>query len=76
MNTNIHSFFRPSVATFNVIEEFAALSPKRKMSLCDRLFVEGRDAFQNTVKLFWPQATAQDFKKLENFLLLLKNTAH
>lgn len=63
-------------STFNIIEEFASLSPQRKMSLCDRLFSESREAFQSTARLLWPQAKEIDLKKLENFMVLLKNTAH
>ncbi len=61
---------------FSIIEEFAALSPKRKVLLCDHLFVEGRQAFYNTVELLWPEATNQDAKKLEKFLFTLKNRSH
>lgn len=61
---------------FHIIEEFASLSPKRKMLLCDHLFNEGRKAYQNTVKLLWPEANFDDMRKLEKFLELLKRTAH
>ncbi len=37
---------------------------------------EGRQTFQNTVKLLWPEAGSGDMKKLEKFLFLLKKTAH
>lgn len=62
--------------TFNVIEEFSMLSGARKMLLCDHLFIEGRPVFEKTVKVLWPQAQAQDIKKLEKFLQLLRKTAH
>ncbi len=60
---------------FSIIEEFAALSAKRKVLLCDHLFTEGRETFQNTVKLLWPEAAPLDLKKLESFLVLLKKSA-
>ncbi len=59
---------------FSIIEEFAMLSAKRKILLCDHLFVEGRKTFHNTVALLWPEATSLDMKKLENFLILLKKS--
>jgi hypothetical protein len=76
MRTSIHDLLKKAHQPFSIIEEFAALSPKRKLSLCDRLFVEGREAYESTVRLLWPEATAQDLRKLENFLVLLKKTVH
>lgn len=61
---------------FNVIEEFSALTPRRKVLLCDHLFTEGRQSFYNTVELLWPQATAIDARKLEKFLFSLRNKSH
>lgn len=58
---------------FQIIEEFSALSPRRKVLLCDHLFAEGRQAFYNTVELMWPEAKAADAKRLEKFLYSLKN---
>lgn len=60
---------------FNIIEEFAALGAKRKVLLCDHLFIEGRQTFQGTVWLLWPEAKASDIRKLESFLTLLRKTA-
>ena len=60
---------------FSIIEEFATLIAKRKVLLCDHLFIEGFETFQNTVKLLWPEATLLDVKKLESFLVLLRKTA-
>lgn len=57
---------------FSIIEEFATLSPKRKLLLCDQLFTEGRKTFQSTVHLLWPEADTLDMHKLESFLILLK----
>ncbi len=61
---------------FSVIEEFSELTPRRKVLLCDHLFTEGRQAFYNTVELLWPQASADDAKRLEKFLYSLKNRSH
>jgi len=61
---------------FAIIEEFAALDAPKKMLLCDHLFCDGHSTFRNTVDLLWPQARPADVKKLEKFLILLKNTAH
>ena len=62
--------------SFDVIEEFAALTPRRKVLLCDHLFTEGRQAFYNTVELLWPQSSAADARRLEKFLFSLKNRSH
>jgi len=61
---------------FNIIEEFSALNGKRKILLCDHLFIEGRTTFENTVKLLWGEAQQSDIRKLEKFLQLLKKAAH
>ena len=61
---------------FSIVEEFSELTPRRKVLLCDHLFTEGRQAFYNTVELLWPQAKAEDAKKLEQFLYSLKNRMH
>lgn len=75
-HANVQDLLKQAEQPFSIIEEFAALSPKRKVLLCDHLFAEGRATFQSTVKLLWPEATPQDMKKLEKFLYLLKKTAH
>lgn len=62
--------------SFNIVEEFSGLTPRRKVLLCDHLFTEGRQAFYNTVEILWPQAGAADAKKLEKFLFSLKNRSH
>lgn len=62
--------------SFNIVEEFSALAPRRKVLLCDHLFTEGRQAFYNTVEILWPQASAADAKKLEKFLFSLRNRSH
>ena len=76
MYATIKDLIRSAEQPFNIIEEYVALSPKRKVLLCDHFFVEGRETFQKTVRLLWPEAQKQDMKKLGNFLILLKNTAH
>ncbi len=76
MQANIHNLLKNARHAFNIIEEFAALSPARKMALCDCLFVEGRESYEKATKVLWSQATPQDTKKLENFLILLKGAAH
>ncbi len=73
---NVTDLLKSADKPFNVIEEYAALSPKRKVLLCDHLFVEGKAKFQNMVTLLWPEATGQDMKKLEKFLTLIKNASN
>jgi len=73
MNDSFQEISREIDQPFHVVEAFSSLNPKRKVLLCDHLFVEGRQAFYNTVELLWPQASAQDAKKLEKFLYSLKN---
>ncbi|MCC6598160.1 MAG: hypothetical protein IT559_05180 [Alphaproteobacteria bacterium] len=65
----------PAALSFNIIENFADLTPKRKMSLCDNLFNGERGAFEGTIRILWPQATGADAHKLEKFLMLLQKSA-
>ncbi len=74
MNTKIEDLLESARQPLNIIEEYAALSPKRKMLLCDQLFIEGKNHFKNTVALLWPEATSYDLRKLESFLVLIKNS--
>lgn len=60
----------------NIIEEFAGLSPKYKLMFCEKLFVEGQESYAQAVQKMWPKANEIDVKKLEKFLILLKNTSH
>ena len=76
MYSKIQDLLKRAEAPLSIIEEYAALSPKRKVLLCDHFFIEGRPTFESTVQLLWPEATSYDVKKLANFLILLKNTAH
>lgn len=61
-------------SAFRIIEEFIGLSTHRRLLLCEQLYVEGPDYFRGTVGLLWPQATNKDVKKLEKFLLVLRET--
>lgn len=76
MHATVQDILRNSEQPFNIIEEFASLSPKRKILLCDHLFTESRPTFQATVRLLWPEAAPRDVKKLEQFLRLLKRTSN
>jgi hypothetical protein len=76
MYAKIDDILRSAEQPFSIIEEFATLSPKRKVLLCDHLFSQSRSVFQKTVKLLWPEAQIKDMRKLERFLMILKNTAH
>ena len=76
MHSTVKSLLGKEQQSFNIIEEFATLSPQRKVLLCDHLFSDGRSTYALTVELLWPEAGAKDMKKLEKFLILLKKTAH
>ncbi|MGN7439118.1 MAG: hypothetical protein ACTHOO_10810 [Alcanivorax sp.] len=76
MKSGLRDIADSNDSRFNVIEEFSELTPRRKVLLCDHLFTEGRQAFYNTVELLWPQASADDAKRLEKFLYSLKNRSH
>ena len=76
MHSTVRDILKSAEQPFNIIEEFAALSPKRKILLCDHLFIEGRDVYQKTVALLWPEARLHDMKKLEKFLELLTRTSN
>ena len=76
MKTQISTALKQAEQKFNIIEEYAALSPERKVLLCDHLFIEGRSTFASTVRLLWDGAEDKDIKKLRMFLQLLKKTAN
>ncbi len=76
MNSGLRDIADQGSKFFNIIEEFSELTPRRKVLLCDHLFTEGRQAFYNTIEILWPQATADDAKRLEKFLYSLKNRSH
>ena len=76
MKHNVQHLLEQSQPQFNVIEEFSRLTAQRKMLLCDHLFSESYQAYQNMAALLWPQIEEHDLKKLEKFLMLLKQAAH
>ena len=76
MLSNMADILKQAEEPFNIIEEFAVLNAKRKILLCDHLFVEGHQTFAKTVQLLWGEASQKDIQKLEKFLHLLKRTAH
>ena len=76
MDNAIKDFVDNSKKDFSIIEEFSALTPRRKVLLCDQLFTEGQQAFYNMVEVLWPQAKTSDIKRLEKFLYSLKNRSH
>jgi len=76
MYNTIRDLIESAEQPFNIIEEYAALSPKRKVLLCDHFFSEGRETYESTVKLLWPEATHKDMRKLRNFMILLKSKSH
>lgn len=74
IHADTKNYIDSAQSPFNIIEEYAALSPKRKLLLCDNLFIEGKTPFKNMVKLLWPEAQPKDMKKLEKFLLLIRKS--
>jgi len=75
MYANAQELINSAQNPLNIIEEYAALSPKRKVLLCDTLFIESKNDFQNMVRLLWPEARIKDMKKLEKFLFLIRKSA-
>ncbi|MGB0719739.1 MAG: hypothetical protein ACPGRX_04650 [Bdellovibrionales bacterium] len=73
LNQKSRDLLEQAQQPFNIIEEYAALSPKRKVLLCDNLFIDGKARFHNMVKLLWPEAKNTDMKNLEKFLLLIRS---
>lgn len=72
VNRNIEDLLQSATQPFSIIEEYAALSPKRKFLLCDQLFIEGERSFENMVRLLWPEAEGVDIQKLQKFLVLIR----
>lgn len=72
---SIEDILESAELPFSILEEFAALSSKRKLLLCDHLFAEGRATFQQTVRLLWPEAKPRDMRELEKFLMARKRRA-
>ncbi|MAF97402.1 MAG: hypothetical protein CMH26_02055 [Micavibrio sp.] len=59
---------------FNIIEEYAALSPGRKKAICDQIYTENKDMFEKMVRLHWPKVEQKDIDKLRSFMKLLVHT--
>ena len=76
MSGSLQELTSSAARPFNIIEDYMALSPGRKILLCGHDFIEDGAAFARMVRLIWPAAAAQDIKKLGNFLVLLKATLH
>lgn len=74
--SNLQEILEAALEPFDIIQEFANLTPRRKIMLCDHLFIEGRTTFLGTVELLWPEADENDAKKLEKFLTNQKTRAH
>ena len=72
MKSGLREIIEATGGTFDIIEEFSQLSPRRKVLLCDHLFIEGAQAFYNTIELLWPQSTHEDAVELEKFLYSLQ----
>ena len=61
---------------FAIIEEYVTLASNRKTLLCDYLFLQSFERFENLVQTIWPQTEDQDIRKLENFLKLIRVSSH
>ena len=74
---NAQKIIESAQQPFSIIEEFAALSPKRKMLLFDQMLSDSFEAFASTVSLLWPEASSRDVKKLGKFMKALRSkSAH
>lgn len=76
MRAAINSLSGKYSGSFNIIEEFADLTPARKRALCSSLFSNTHDTFQATVRALWPDISAVDMNKLEKFLILIRKATH
>lgn len=76
MKSGLREIIEATGGTFDILEEFSQLTPRRKVLLCDHLFIEGHQAFYNTIELLWPQSNQDDAAALEKFLFSLKNKIH
>ena len=61
---------------FDIVMEYTFMNAHRKSVLCDQLFVEGLEVFQDTVELLWPTAKAHDCRKLAKHLYQQRRFAH
>jgi hypothetical protein len=75
MHASIREILDRNEQPFNIVDAFAQLSSRRKVLVCDHLFLEGRRVFQQTVALLWPDSTARDVKILEKYLHAIKRAA-
>lgn len=57
-----------SVAEFDIVEAFQDLDSQRKAALIDQLVNSGTTSFRSTARLFWPQSTDADARRLERLL--------
>ena len=73
---NAANFLEKEQTAFDIVVEYQFLSAQRQSVLCDHLFMESHDIFQDTVELLWPHAKERDALKLAKHLYLLKRRAH
>lgn len=71
-NENIRDILERGDAPFDIVAAFEALSTRRKVALCDRLFRENRAAFRQMANVLWPDVPPRDLRKLERFLMTMK----
>lgn len=71
-NENIKEVIERGDQPFDILHAFSRLTSRRKVLLCDRLFLDNRAAFQQAASTLWPDADPRDLKKLEQFLYDLK----
>ncbi|MCB1558953.1 MAG: hypothetical protein KDJ50_08550 [Alphaproteobacteria bacterium] len=57
-----------STANFDVYAAFSRLDTARKMTLFDQLFGQRMNAYKNSIKSFWPEASEEDGRKLAMML--------
>lgn len=74
--SNLQEILEVALEPFDIVQEFTNLTPRRKIMLCDHLFIEGRHTFNGTVEMLWPEADENDAKKLEKHLTTMKVRAH
>jgi hypothetical protein len=75
-SSNVKALIQDIEFNFDIVEEYKALNVKRKLLICDHLFLEGRKTFHGTVEMLWPEADDQDMRKLEKFLVNMKTKAN
>jgi hypothetical protein len=75
MHASIREILDRGEKPFDIVEAFGSLTSRRKVLVCDHLFLEGRRTFEQTVALLWPEARPRDVKILEKYLNALKRSA-